>query len=483
MTPILQPSASYSITMRVRLAQRPGAFARVAGAIGETGAILGAIDLVRVEKGRVVRDVTVACVDAAHGGTVVEAVRALDGVDVDSVSDRTFLMHKGGKIAVRGRVSVETRDDLSMVYTPGVARVCMAIKEDPEKAWPLTIKGNAIAVVTDGTAVLGLGDIGPTAAMPVMEGKALLFRDLAGVDAFPLCLDTHDVEEIIGFVKAVAPTFGGINLEDISAPRCFEIERRLKAELDIPVFHDDQHGTAIVVLAALLNALRVVGKRAEDARVVVVGAGAAGVACAEIMLAHGVGELIVCDIGGALYAGMPGLDAERAMLAERTNPRSVRGSANDVLAGADVMIGLSRPGAVSADAVRTMAPDPIVFAMANPVPEVQPEEIGTEVGIMATGRSDYPNQINNVLAFPGVFRGALDVRARAIDEGMKLAAARAIAGVIADDELDAEYIIPSVFNREVVEAIASAVGAAAQASGAAPEKSDRREEAAWMPPG
>jgi malate dehydrogenase (oxaloacetate-decarboxylating) len=482
MTPILQPSASYSITMRVRLAQKPGAFARVAGAIGETGAILGAIDLVRVEKGRVVRDVTVSCIDAAHGSHVVEAVRALDGVDVDSVSDRTFLMHKGGKIAIRGRVSVETRDDLSMVYTPGVARVCMAIEEDPEKAWPLTIKGNTIAVVSDGTAVLGLGDIGPTAAMPVMEGKALLFRDLAGVDAFPLCLDTHDAEEIIRFVKAIAPTFGGINLEDISAPRCFEIERRLQAELDIPVFHDDQHGTAIVVLAALLNALRVVGKRAEDARIVVVGAGAAGVACARIMLAHGVGELIVCDVGGALYAGMPGLDAERAMLAERTNPRGVRGSADEVLAGADVMIGLSRPGAVSADAVRAMAPDPIVFAMANPVPEVQPEEIGDEVGIMATGRSDYPNQINNVLAFPGVFRGALDVRARAIDESMKLAAARAIAGVIGEDELDAEYIIPSVFNREVVEAIASAVGAAAQASGAAPEKSDRREEAAWMPP-
>jgi len=482
MTPILQPSASYSITMRVRLAQKPGAFARVASAIGDTGAILGAIDLVRVEKGRVVRDVTVSCIDAAHGGNVVEAVRALDGVDVDSVSDRTFLMHKGGKIAIRGRVSVETRDDLSMVYTPGVARVCMAIKEDAEKAWPLTIKGNAIAVVTDGTAVLGLGDIGPTAAMPVMEGKSLLFRDLAGVDAFPLCLDTHDAEEIIRFVKAIAPTFGGINLEDISAPRCFEIERRLQAELDIPVFHDDQHGTAIVVLAALLNALRVVGKRAEDARIVVVGAGAAGVACAKILLAHGVGELIVCDIGGALYAGMPGIDAERAMLAERTNPRGIRGSADDVLAGADVMIGLSRPGAVSADAVRTMAPDPIVFAMANPVPEVQPEEIGTEVAIMATGRSDYPNQINNVLAFPGVFRGALDVRARAIDEGMKLAAARAIAGVIGEDELDAEYIIPSVFNRQVVEAIASAVGAAAQASGAAPEKSDRREEAAWMPP-
>src|SRR5919202_4847268 len=297
---VLQPSASYGLTMRVRLPQRPGSFGRVASAIGETGAILGAIDLVRVEEGHVVRDVTVACADVGHGARVVEAIRALDGVSVDSVSDRTFLMHRGGKIAINPKVAVRTRDDLSMAYTPGVARVCSAIHDDPSKAWALTIKGNTVAVVTDGTAVLGLGDIGPVAAMPVMEGKAVLFKEFAGVDAFPVCLATKDVDEIVAIVKAVAPTFGGINLEDISAPRCFAIERRLRDEIDIPVFHDDQHGTAIVVLAALLNALRVVDKRVDDIRVVLVGAGAAGLACAEILLHQGVQDLVVCDIGGVL---------------------------------------------------------------------------------------------------------------------------------------------------------------------------------------
>jgi malate dehydrogenase (oxaloacetate-decarboxylating) len=464
---VLQPSASYSLTMRVRLPQRPGSFGRVASAIGETGAILGAIDLVRVEEGHVVRDVTVACADVGHGEAVVEAIRALDGVSVDSVSDRTFLMHRGGKIVINPKVAVRTRDDLSMAYTPGVARVCSAIHDDPSAAWALTIKGNTVAVVTDGTAVLGLGDIGPVAAMPVMEGKAMLFKEFAGVDAFPLCLATRDVDEIVAFVKAAAPPFGGINLEDISAPRCFEIERRLTAELDIPVFHDDQHGTAIVVLAALLNALRVVGKTAGDIKVVVVGAGAAGVACAEIILAHGVQNLIVCDIDGALYRDRPGLDPERAALAARTNPLGERGMANELLAGADVLVGVSGPGAVSAAAVRSMAPDPVVFAMANPVPEVQPEEVRDDVAIMATGRSDYPNQINNVLAFPGVFRGALDVRASTINDAMKLAAAEAIAGVIPADELHAEYIIPSVFNRQVAEAVGAAVAQAAVRSGVA----------------
>ena len=339
----------------------------------------------------------------------------------------------------------------------------MAIHDNPASAWTLTIKGNAVAVVTDGTAVLGLGDIGPAAAMPVMEGKAMLFKQFAGVDAFPLCLDTKDADEIVAFVKAVAPGFGGINLEDIAAPRCFEIERRLRAELDIPVFHDDQHGTAIVVLAALVNALRVVGKNAGEIKVVVVGAGAAGVACAEIILAHGVQNLVVCDIEGALYAGRPGLDPERAALAARTNPGDERGMADDILRGADVLVGVSGPGAVSAAAVRTMARDPIVFAMANPVPEIQPEEVRDDVAIMATGRSDYPNQINNVLAFPGVFRGALDIRASTINEEMKLAAARAIAGVISDDELHADYVIPSVFNRGVAEAVAAAVAEAGHA--------------------
>jgi len=453
--------------MRVRQQQQPGAFARIVGAIGETGAILGAIDLVRGERGQVIRDVTVACVDSAHGEAVVDAVGGLANVIVEHVSDRTFLMHLGGKIEVNATVSVKTRDDLSMAYTPGVARVSTAINEDVEKAWSLTIKGNTVAIVSDGTAVLGLGDIGPEAAMPVMEGKALLFKEFAGVDAFPLCLATKDPDRIVDFVTAVAPTFGAINLEDISAPRCFEIERRLRAELEIPVFHDDQHGTAIVVLAALTNALRVVRKRAAAVKVVVVGAGAAGVACAEIMLAHGVRDITVCDIEGALYAGRPGLDPVREALAARTNLTGKRGMANDVLPGADVLVGVSGPGAVSAAAVRTMAPRPVVFAMANPEPEVRVEDVGEDVGIMATGRSDYPNQINNVLAFPGVFRGALDVRARTINEEMKLAAAHAIAGAIPDDELHAEYIIPSVFNRDVVKAVAVAVARAAETSGVA----------------
>jgi malate dehydrogenase (oxaloacetate-decarboxylating) len=462
----LQPSASYSVTMRIELPQHPGSFARVAGAIGEQGGVLGAIDLVRVERGCVVRDVTVSCGDGAHAERVVSAVRAIDHVKVASVSDRTFLMHKGGKIHIEPNATLRTRDDLSMAYTPGVARVSSAIHDDPEAAWALTIKANTVAVVTDGTAVLGLGDIGPMAAMPVMEGKAMLFRELAGVDAFPLCLATKDVDEIVSIVKAVAPTFGGINLEDISAPRCFVIERRLRDELDIPVFHDDQHGTAIVVLAALLNALRVVAKRVEDVRVVLVGAGAAGLACAEILLSQGVHDLVVADIGGILHTDRE-LDAARADMARRTNPRGLSGPLEVAMDGADVVIGVSGPGAVAPAAVRTMADSPIVFALANPVPEVQPEAVLGDVAIMATGRSDYPNQINNVLAFPGVFRGALDVRARGINEEMKLAAARAIADVIPADDLGPEYIVPSVFNRNVAPAVAEAVAEAAVATGVA----------------
>jgi malate dehydrogenase (oxaloacetate-decarboxylating) len=464
---IVQPSASYSIVMRVRLPQRPGSFAQVATVIGETGAILGAIDLVRVEKGMKVRDITVSCIDAAHGSRVVDVVGAIEGVTVQHFLDRTFELHLGGKIEVKSTIPVKTRDDLSMAYTPGVARVSSAIHDDIERAWALTIKGNTVAVISDGTAVLGLGDIGPEAAMPVMEGKALLFKEFAGVDAFPLCLDTTNVDEIVAIVRALAPTFGGINLEDIAAPRCFEIERRLRAELDIPVLHDDQHGTAIVGLAALLNALRLVGKRVEDARIVVTGAGAAGMACTNIILAEGATNVIVCDIEGALYSGRSGLDPERAALAERTNPAREQGMADELLAGADVYLGVSGPGAVSAAAGRPMGSGAVVFAMANPTPEVQPEDVSDYVRIMATGRSDYPNQINNVLAFPGVFRGALDVRASTINEEMKLAAARAIASVVSDDELDPDYIIPSVFNRAVAPAVATAVAKAAQASGVA----------------
>jgi malate dehydrogenase (oxaloacetate-decarboxylating) len=464
---IVQPSASYSIVMRVSLPQRPGSFAHVATVIGETGAILGAIDLVRIEKGMKIRDITVSCIDAAHGERIAAAVGEIDGVTVHDVLDRTFQLHLGGKIEVTATVPLTSRDDLSMAYTPGVARVSSAIHDEVGRAWDLTIKGNAVAVISDGTAVLGLGHIGPEAAMPVMEGKALLFKEFAGINAFPLCLDTTDVDEIVSIVRALAPAFGAINLEDIAAPRCFEIERRLRAELSIPVFHDDQHGTAIVVLAALLNALRVVGKRAQDSRIILTGAGAAGMACTNIILAEGATNVIVCDIDGALYSGRPGLDRERAALAANTNPRRERGMASELLAGADVYIGVSGPGAVSAAAVRTMAPGAIVFAMANPTPEVQPEDVGGDVRIMATGRSDYPNQINNVLAFPGVFRGTLDVRASTINDEMKLAAARAIASVVSDEELDHEYIIPSVFNRDVAPAVAAAVAEAAHATGVA----------------
>jgi malate dehydrogenase (oxaloacetate-decarboxylating) len=440
---------------------------RVATAIGEAGGTIGSVDLVSLDDEHTLRDIIVDAGDEAHGEAIAAAVASVEGAEVLDRTDRTFLMHLGGKIEQRNKQALRSRDDLSMAYTPGVARVCSAIAQDRDKAFQYTIKRNTVAVVSDGSAVLGLGDIGPEAAMPVMEGKAMLFKEFGGVDAFPLCLDTKDADEIVAFVKAVAPGFGGINLEDIAAPRCFEIERRLRAELDIPVFHDDQHGTAIVVLAALVNALRVVGKSAGEIKVVVVGAGAAGVACTEIILAHGVQNLVVCDIEGALYVGRPGLDPERAALAARTNPGDERGMADDSLRGADVLVGVSGPGAVSAAAVRTMARDPIVFAMANPIPEIQPEEVRDDVAIMATGRSDYPNQINNVLAFPGVFRGALDIRASTINEEMKLAAARAIAGVISDDELHADYVIPSVFNRDVAEAVAAAVAEAGTRSGVA----------------
>jgi malate dehydrogenase (oxaloacetate-decarboxylating) len=427
--------------------------------------LLDAIDLVRVERGTKVRDVTVLAEDAAHIARIAGAVEALDGVGVEHVSDRTFLLHLGGKLEVQPKTPLRTRDELSMAYTPGVARVCEAIAEDPDKIWNLTVKRNAVAIVSDGTAVLGLGDIGPGAALPVMEGKAMLFKEFAGVDAWPICLDTKDPERIVSAVAAIAPVFGGINLEDISAPRCFEIERRLDDLLEIPVFHDDQHGTAIVVLAALLNALRVVNKSLKDVRVVITGVGAAGVATTNILLAAGVREVVGCDLGGTLHSERPDLDSVRAAYAERTNPRQIRATADEALAGADVFIGLSGPRAVSPAAVRTMASDPIVFAMANPIPEVLPEEVQSVASVIATGRSDYPNQINNVLAFPGVFRGALDVRAPRITSEMKFAAARAIASVIPEDQLDPEYIIPSVFNADVAPAVAAAIAETAERAG------------------
>jgi malate dehydrogenase (oxaloacetate-decarboxylating) len=465
--PVVHPSASFSATIRVRLEDRPGSFARLATAIGEAGGLLGAIDLVRVEGAAKVRDVTVEAADAAHIERIVEAVRAVDGVEVEHVSDRTFLLHLGGKLRVESKTPIRTRDDLSMAYTPGVARICRAIADDPAKVWNLTVKQNAVAVVTDGTAVLGLGDIGPEAALPVMEGKAALFKEFGGVDAWPICLATTDPDEIVAVVTAIAPVFGGVNLEDISAPRCFEIERQLRDTLDIPVFHDDQHGTAVVVLAALLNALRVVDKSISDCRVVIAGVGAAGVATTRMLQAAGVLEVIGCDRHGALYVGRPDLEGPKAAYAESTNPRRLAGTPDDVLVGADVFVGLSGPGAVSVDGIASMADGAVVFAMANPTPEIAPEEIEGLAAVVGTGRSDYPNQINNVLAFPGIFRGALDVRARDITEEMKLAAAHAIAAVVQPGELAPDYVIPSVFDRKVAPAVAHAVACAATELGIA----------------
>ncbi|HET8606160.1 MAG TPA: NAD-dependent malic enzyme [Gaiellaceae bacterium] len=467
-------SASFSVTVRVRLEDRPGTFADLARAIADAGGLLGAIDLVRVEQDVKVRDVTVSATDAGHADAIVQAVQALPGIEVEHFSDRTFLMHLGGKIHVEPNLPVKTRDDLSMAYTPGVARVCQAIAADPDAVWNLTIKRNSVAVVTDGSAVLGLGDIGPQAAMPVMEGKAMLFKEFAGIDAWPVCLDAREPDAIVAAVEAIAPGFGGINLEDIAAPRCFEIEERLRASLDIPVFHDDQHGTAVVVLAAFLNALRLVDKQPQDVKVVVTGVGAAGIAVSRTLMAAGVRHLVGCDRQGALHRGRDGIDETRARFAEETNPENEQGTADEVLRGADVYLGLSGPGAVSVEAIGAMAADPIVFAMANPTPEVPPEQIAGVAAVVATGRSDYPNQINNVLAFPGIFRGALDVRARTITEGMEVAAGEALAAIVGDD-LATDYIVPSVFNRDVAPAVAAAVAQAAERDGVARKTVDAPE--------
>jgi malate dehydrogenase (oxaloacetate-decarboxylating) len=466
------PSAQYSLTLRVEIDHLPGMLGKVASAIGEAGGTIGAVDLVRVEGRHTIRDITVETADADDWPRLTAAVAAVPGARVLDSTDRTFMLHMGGKIEVHNKHPVKTRDDLSMAYTPGVARVCEAIRDDPDKAFQYTVKRNTVAVVTDGTAVLGLGDIGPRAAVPVMEGKAMLFKEFAGVDAFPICLDTRDPDEIVAIVKAIAPTFGGINLEDISAPRCFEIERRLQAELDIPVFHDDQHGTAVVTLAALLNALTLTGQRIGDIRVVVVGLGAAGIAVSNILMAAGVRHLIGCDSRGAVHRERADyldgtMSAVKRELAEHTNLERRSGSPAEVIAGTDLLIGLSGARVVPAEALATMNPDPIVFAMANPDPEVSPEEALPYVRILATGRSDYPNQINNVLCFPGIFRGALDVRAAHITEPMKVAAARAIADIVPGDELREDYIIPSVFNREVAPAVAAAVADEARDSGMA----------------
>src|SRR5215218_3603131 len=462
------PNASYSVTLRVKIQNTPGKLGEITTAIGRAGGDIEGIDIASVGKDFLIRDITVNASSEKHDKEIIASLDGVDGVEVVNVSDRTFLMHLGGKIEVVSKMQLKTRSDLSMAYTPGVARVCEAIHKDPEKRFNLTIKKNTVAVVSDGTAVLGLGDIGPAAAMPVMEGKCQLFKEFAGVDAFPICLNTKDPHEIVQTIKNISVAFGGINLEDISAPRCFEIEERLKEELDIPVFHDDQHGTAVVVLAALINALKIVGKRMQDIKVVVNGIGAAGVACSKIVMAAGVRNIVGCDQSGAIYEGRTeNMNWVKDWYARNTNQSKEKGSIHDVIKGADVFLGLSVPGVINEDDLRNMAKDPVIFAMANPVPEIMPEDAQGLVAVMATGRSDYPNQINNVLCFPGIFRGALNCRASRINEAMKLAAANAIAGIIGPDELHPDYIIPSVFDKRVGEAVAAQVEDAAYNSGVA----------------
>jgi malate dehydrogenase (oxaloacetate-decarboxylating) len=456
------PSAGFSITIRVAVTADASAIGRLTTAVGEAGAVVTALDVVDSDHTRVIADLTCDTADAAHADQVVGALEALDGVEVRKVSDRTFLLHLGGKIEVSPKIALRTRDELSRAYTPGVARVCLAIAENPDDARRLTIKRNTVAVVTDGSAVLGLGNLGPAAALPVMEGKAALFKRFAGVDAWPVVLDTQDTDEIVSIVRAIAPAYGGINLEDIAAPRCFEIEARLREMLDIPVFHDDQHGTAICVLAALTNALRVVGKRLADVRVVVSGAGAAGTAIMKLLLRQGVGDLIATDRPGALHRGMPGMGESWQWLADNTNRDNYAGDLRGAIRGADVFIGVSAPNLLTGDDIATMAPDSIVFALANPDPEVDPRAAREHAAIVATGRSDQPNQINNVLAFPGVFRGMLDAQARAYTDDMALAAARAIADTVDADKLNASVIVPSVFDPQVAPAVAAAVRAVAK---------------------
>jgi len=456
------PSAGFSITVRVVVKSDPTAVGRLTTTVGEAGGIVTALDVVDSDPVAIVADLTCDASDAGHADQITAALAALDGVEVRKVSDRTFLLHLGGKIEVAPKIALRTRDELSRAYTPGVARVCLAIAENPDDARRLTIKRNTVAVVTDGSAVLGLGNIGPAAALPVMEGKAALFKRFGGVDAWPVVLDTQDPDEIVSIVRAIAPAYGGINLEDIAAPRCFEIESRLRDLLDIPVFHDDQHGTAICVLAALTNALRVVGKELAEVRVVVSGAGAAGTAIMKLLLAQGVGDIIAYDRAGALHRGMTGLSQAQQWLAEHTNHSGYSGDLPGALVGADVFIGVSAPNLLTADDIARMAPDAIVFALANPDPEIDPREARRHAAVVATGRSDQPNQINNVLAFPGVFRGMLDAGAKAFTEEMALAAAAAIADAVKPERLNASYIVPGVFDPTVAPAVAAAVRFAAR---------------------
>ena len=455
------PSASNSITARVAIANRPGMLAKVTSVIGEKGGNIGAIDIVRAETDELTRDITINTRSDEHAQSIVQEIREIEGVEVVNLSDRTFLLHLSGKLEVESKSPLQTRDQLSMAYTPGVARVSESIHETPSDAHRLTIKSNTVAVVSDGTAVLGLGDIGPKAAIPVMEGKAQLLKEFAGVNGFPVCLDTTSVDEIVDTVRRIAPVFGGINLEDIAAPRCFAIEERLKDELDVPVFHDDQHGTAVVTVAALLNALTVVDKDLADISVVMAGIGAAGTAVTEMLLQMGVEDIVGVDRSGPVTEERGDLTAAKKRYVEMTEPSTDGDTLSEVMEGADVFIGLSAPDIIDVEDLKGMARDPVVFAMANPQPEIRPEVAYPHVAVMATGRSDYPNQINNVLCFPGLFKGLLDCRAAAITGEMKVAAAKAIADTIDDQNLTSDYIIPSVFDKEVVSRVSAAVSQAA----------------------
>jgi malate dehydrogenase (oxaloacetate-decarboxylating) len=458
------PTPAFSLLIRVRMDNHPGMLGRLAVAIGEVGGNIRGLEGFEVRTAHLDEDVIVDCHSEAHQEQVRAAIEGIDGIELLDFEDRTYAMHVGGKIEVTSLAPVKDVDDLSMAYTPGVGRVCMSIHNDPSLAHEYTIKKNTVAIVSDGTAVLGLGDIGPAAAMPVMEGKALLFKHFAGVDAFPICVNTSSVDELVDLVMRLEPTFGGINLEDIAAPGAFEVEERLDAALDIPVFHDDQHGTAIVTLAALESALRIVDKQPGDIKVVVAGVGAAGVAVSKILMGAGVVNIVGADRQGAVYEGRGGLNSSKEWFAENTNPTNQRGTLSEVMPGADVFIGLSGPDLITVEDVRSMAKDPIVFAMANPNPEIRPELISDIAAVIATGRSDFPNQINNVLAFPGVFRGALDVGATRVTESMKVAAAKAIADVVGD-AVRPDFIIPSVFDERVARAVAAACAHAARADG------------------
>ena len=460
-----RPTAAFSATLEVELAHVPGTLGRLCMAIGDVGGNIQSLDGFTITHGTLTQHIVVDASSEAHIAQICAAVNGLEGVTVISARDRTFDLHDGGKLETVSRIPLRNADDLSMAYTPGVARVCRAIAESPERVHDLTIKRNTVAIVSDGSAVLGLGDIGPAAAMPVMEGKALLFKEFAGVDAFPICLDVNTPDEIVETVIRLAPTFGGINLEDIAAPGAFEVEEALRAALDIPVFHDDQHGTAVVALAALRNSARIVGKEMANLRCVILGAGAAGVATAKILLGAGIGDVIACDRKGTIQPGRADLNHSKAWLAANTNVDRVAGSVSDAMVGADVFLGLSGPGLITRTDVETMAERPIVFAMANPDPEILPDAISDIAGVMATGRSDYPNQINNVLAFPGIFRGAFDAGATDITENMKIAAAEAIAAAVSSDDLSPDLVIPTAFDRSVVPAVANAVATAAISDG------------------